>query len=504
MLKVDRYELIRREHIVKRKSINSLAREYHHSKRTIRKVLDNIVPPGYRRKKAINSPVLGPMKEWIENILEKDKEAPKKQRHTAHRIYKRLVSEKGYRGCESGIRQYVRRWKQSHTETESFVRLSYEPGMDAQADYGEAQVFMNGKAETVHVLSLRMCYSTKSMQVCLPGETQECLFEGLRGIFEEIGGVPANIWFDNFPAAVSKILKGSNRIETENFIGFRSHYLFNAVFCAPGKGNQKGHVESLVGYGRRNFMVPVPEVGSFEELNEKLIRECREDEDREIREKRVGELFEEEKSKLIKLPSRRHSCRVVHRAKVNKFQEVEYGKKLYSVPINYVGKEVWVHAGAFEIEIEYEHRIISRKKRVYQANESGIDPMDYLDILERKSRAVGHAKVLKDWKLPEIFPRIHQAIKNKYPGSEGDREYIRLLKLLRDFEMDILEVAAGLALEYRSVGSDAVRSLCYQLTSSNGNPVRIDLSKSIKAVQKPHSWSPDLTVYDRLLERTSS
>lgn len=499
MLKVDRYELIRREHIVKRKSINELAREYHHSKRTIRKILDYITPPGYRRKKAVSMPIIGPVKEWIENILEKDKEAPKKQRHTAHRIYRRLVEEKGYSGCESGIRQYVGKWKKSQIGKESFVRLSYTPGVDAHADFGDAVAVINGQKRTVQVMSLRMCYSTKSVQQSLPGETQECVFEGLRRIFEEMGGIPENIWFDNFPAAVIKILKGSNRVETENFIGFRSHYLFNAVFCAPGKGNEKGHAETLVGYGRRNFMVPVPEASSFEELNQKLILECRADEDRQKGDRRVGDLFEEERDQLIKLPAQPHPCRVLHKAKVNKFQEVKYAKKLYSVPMKYVDQEVWLHVGAFEIEIEFEDRSIVKKRRVYQADESGIDPMDYLDILERKSRAVGHAKVLKDWKLPEVFSRIHQTIKKKHPGSEGDREFIRVLKLLRDFEMDVLEVAIGLALEYQSVGSDAVRSLCHQLTSSNENRIQIDLSDCAEAIQKVHSWIPNLKAYDRLL-----
>ena len=499
MLKVDRYELIRREHIVKRKSINQLAREYHHSKRTIKKILNHITPPGYRRKKPIPMPVLGPFKDWIDNILESDRKLPKKQRHTAHRIYTRLVSEKDFQGCESGVRQYVRKRKQAHTETESFLRLSYEPGIDAQVDFGEAQVVMNGVQEKVHVLSMRLCYSSKSIQQCFPRETQECVFEGLRRIFEEINGVPENIWFHNFPAVVTTVLQGRDRIETQNFIGFRSHYLFNAIFCAPGKGNEKGHVETLVGYGRRNFMVPIPEVASFEELNENLLRDCRRDESREIKGKSVGKLFEEEVDRLLKLPTHPHPCRVKHKGKVNKFQEVTYDKKIYSVPLKYTGQKVLIHVGAFDIEIEHNHQIISRKKRVYRNTESGIDPMDYLDILERKARAVSHAKVLKDWKLPVVFGQIQAAIKKRYPEPEGDREYIRVLKLLKEFDLEIVEVAAGLALEYRSVGSDAVRSLCHQLESSLEKPIRIDLSDHSEAVQTLRSWSPDLTVYDRLL-----
>jgi hypothetical protein len=276
------------------------------------------------------------------------------------------------------------------------------------------------------------------------------------------------------------------------------------VFCAPGKGNEKSHAETLVGFGRRNFMVPVPDVSSYEELNQKLIQECRADEERKKGDRRVGDLFEEERDRLLKLPARPHPCRVIHKATVNKFQEVEYAKKIYSVPMKYIQQEAWLHVGAFKIEIEFKDRVIVSKRRVYQAEETGIDPMHYLDILERKARAVGHAKVLKDWKLPEVFSRIHQAIKKKHPGTEGDREYIRVLKLLKDFEIDILEVAAGLALEYHSVGSDAVRSLCYQLKSSNGKPCQIDLSDRSACIQKIHSWIPNLKQYDQLLGSVQS
>ncbi len=499
MLKVDRYEHIRREHIVNRKSINKLAKEYHHSKRTIRKILDNITPPGYRRMKPIPMPVLGPVKDWIEDILETDRTKPKKQRHTARRIYNRLVKEKKYSGCESNVRKFVREWKRNHKEVEGYIRLSYEPGIDAQVDFGEALAIISGREETVHILSLRQCYSSKSVQVGLPGETQECLFEGLRRIFEEMGGVPRTIWFDNLPAAVSKVLRGRNRTETDNFIGFRSHYLFEVEFCGPGKGNEKGHAENLVGYGRRNFMVPIPEVADYDELNKHLLISGREDEDRNVHGHTVGFLFEQERAKLLPLPSRPHNCRVHRKVRVNKFQEVEHSGKRYSVPLKYIGRDVWLHVGAFDIEIEYDHKIIAKKQRCYGIDESGIDPFDYLDTLERKTRAVGHAKVLKDWNLPVEFQEIHQSLKRRYPGVEGDREYVKILKLFKEFDSEIVEVAVSLAVDYQSIQAESVKSLCYQLISRNTEPPVIDVGDRNDSIRGVHSWRPDLSVYNRFL-----
>jgi len=503
MLKVAQYEHIRREHIVNRKSINELSRTYHHSKRTIRKILDHITPPGYRRVKAPVRPTMGPYTEWIDQILESDRSAPKKQRHTAHRIFVRLVEEKGYTGCESGIRQYVRRWKQAHHQGEGFVRLSYEPGIDAQADYGEGWVIWNGVQEKVKVLSIRLCYSTRSFQVALPSETKESVFEGLRLGFEELGGVPHRVAFDNFPAAVSRILTSRDRKETDDFIGFRSYYLFDAEFCAPGKGNEKGHVETLVGYGRRNFMVPIPVITGYDDLNDHLRSACRADENRILHGRRVGDLFEEEKRQFRPLPQRPHPCRTIIRSRVNKFQEVHFDKHRYSVPLAYVGREILIHAGAFDLEIECDHQIVSHKRRVYRPGDSGIDPMDYLDILERKARAVDHAQVLKSWSLPEVFSRLRAALMHRYPGAPGDREYVRVLKLIRDFEMEVVEVAVGLALEYRSCSADAVKSICYQLVSSTASKGRVDLAHRADGIQDLRSWTPDLNQYDRLLKEAS-
>jgi len=499
MLGVDQYENIRRAHIVERKSIRQIAKESHHSRRTVRKVLDHIVPPGYQRKKAHPSPVMGPVAEWVTQILESDQKVPKKQRHTAHRIYVRLFEEKGFQGCESNVRRYVRFWKRQNKEVEGYLRLDYVPGEDAQADFGEALAVIDGRQETIHFLVLRLCYSLKSYVVAFPGETKECLLEGLRRIFERLGGVPRHLWFDNLSAAVKEVLKANRRIETEDFLGFRSYYLFEPVFCQPAKGNEKGHAENLVGFSRRNFMVPIPEAKTYDELNELLMDRCLKDGKREVDGKSIDQWFEDERPNLLPLPHRRHPCRVYEHTSVNKFQEVHHKKFVYSVPVKYIYHDVRLHIGAFSIEIECENKIIARHKRCYRESDSGIDPLHYLDTLEYKPRAIGHCRVLKEWKLAKIFERLHEALKRRYIGVEGDREYIRVLKLHRDFDADTVEIAAGLAIEYGAVSSDGVRSLCRQLTISTPIANELNLADCSPVVQKTRSWKPELSCYDLLL-----
>jgi transposase len=443
---------------------------------------------------------MDPFKEWINWILEGDQKVPKKQRHTAHRIFMRLVEEKGFKGSEVTVRKYVRLWKQAHTKKEGFLRLSYEPGEDAQADFGQAQVIIANRQETVHYLVCRLCYSRKSYVVAFPRETRECLFEGLRRIFEALGGVPRRIWFDNLSAAVKKILKGHRREETEDFIGFRSHYLFEPVFCRPRKGNEKGHAENLVGFSRRNFMVPLPEVENFKELNNLLMERCQKDGQRKVNGESIEKRFEVERPKLLPLPHRRHPCRVYHYTRVNKFQELYYNTFVYSVPVEYVHRKVRMHIGAFSVEIACENKVIACHRRCYRPEDSGINPLHYLDTLEYKARAVEYASVLKQWNLPKVFRHLREELKRRYVGVEGDREYVRVLKLHREFDVDTVEIAVGLALEYGAVSSDGVKSLCHQLTTSTlmNNP--INLTNRSRKVQKTRSWTPNLSNYNLLMK----
>ncbi len=275
MIQVEEKENIRRLYFIKRKSIRQIAEANHYSRKTVRKAIADAEVPEYRLNVPRPCPVMGPYLPVIENWLKEDKGRPEKQRHTAHRIYDRLVSEKDFTGSERAVRDHVSKLKQDFREMA--IPLEFDPGADAQCDWGEAQVIMKGKPVMVQVFCMKLSYSVKPFVMAFPTQRQEVFFEGHRQSFDWYQGVPARISYDNLTVAVRKVLKGRNRIEQEAFIAFRSHYLFESHFSTPATPREQGRVENLVGYMRRNYFVPLPEVSSFEDLNKMLLERLCED-----------------------------------------------------------------------------------------------------------------------------------------------------------------------------------------------------------------------------------
>lgn len=286
MLRVEEIEQIRQAYYREGKSIRSFHRrtkELHHSRRAIREALQDAGPREYRQLEPRPSPVLGPFVPLIEQWLREDQQRPKKQRHTAHRIWKRLHDEHEFIGAESTVRRYVREnrpFSSGARAQAAMIPLAYRPGEDAQADFGEAQVIMMGKLITAHFCAVRLCYSKLPFLIAFPHERQEAFLEGLTQSFEFYEGVPARVSVDNATTLVRRILEGHNRQEQEAFVAFRSHYVFASHFCTPGEGHEKGEVENLVGTSRRACFVPIPEVASFAELNARLRIYCEKEKER--------------------------------------------------------------------------------------------------------------------------------------------------------------------------------------------------------------------------------
>jgi len=272
VLKVDQKEQIRRAFFIEGKSIRQIAREGHHDRRTVRAAIRDASPPRYTLSKSRVRPVLGRFVAIIDKWLADDELQPIKQRHTSRRIYHRLTEEHGYTGGESTVREYVH--KHRARQRPVFIPLTYEPGVDAQVDFGEARVIRKGRPLNVQLFVGRLCFSKIPFLAASPNQQQEALFEGHEKAFDFFGGVPRAIWYDRLSQAVRKALPGHKPQEQEAFIAFRSHYLFESRFCNPREAHEKGLVENLVGYARRNFLVPVPEVDSFPELNDLLRRRC--------------------------------------------------------------------------------------------------------------------------------------------------------------------------------------------------------------------------------------
>ena len=280
MYRVDGYLRVRRAVMVDGMSLREAARVFGLHRDTVRKMLAYSVPPGYRRQNPPKRPKLEPFTGVIDRILEDDLRRPRKQRHTAKRIFERLWDEYGYDGGYTTVKDYVR--ENRRQTREMFVPLSHAPG-HAQCDFGEALVVIGGVEQKAHCFVLDLPHSDGCFVKAYPAETTEAFLDGHVSGFAFLGGVPQSILYDNTKLAVAKILGDGRRKRTRAFTELQSHYLFEDRFGHPGKGNDKGKVEGLVGYVRRNFLVPVPSFESFAALNAYLERRCLERMDARLR-----------------------------------------------------------------------------------------------------------------------------------------------------------------------------------------------------------------------------
>ena len=271
MYRVDVYLRVRRAVMVEGVSIREAARVFGLHRDTVRKMLAYSMPPGYRRQSPPRKPKLEPFTGVIGRILEEDLRVPKKQRHTAKRILERLRDEHGFEGQYTIVKDYVR--ERRRRTKEMFVPLSHAPG-HAQCDFGEARVIIGGVEQKAHYFVLDLPHSDGCFMKAYPAETTEAFLDGHVSALSFLGGVPQSILYDNTRLAVARILGDGRRKRTRAFTELQSHYLFEDRFGRPGKGNDKGKVEGMVGYVRRNFLVPIPSFESFEALNAHLERRC--------------------------------------------------------------------------------------------------------------------------------------------------------------------------------------------------------------------------------------
>jgi transposase len=278
-----------------------------------------------------------------------------------------VAGNKGYTGSESGVRRYIGQRRRERKKRQVYLPLEYDPGMDAQADWAEAQAIIAGEQVTVHLFLMRLCYSRKLFVRAFPAEKQEAFFEGHVLAFHHFGGVPHRIIYDNLKAAVLRILKGHTRQEQQSFIAFRSHFLFESRFCTPGQGHEKGGVEEGVGFSRRNFMVPLPKVASFEELNDHLVAACLADDRRRVDRQTVtiGEAWAREKPDLLPLPEGRFECCVTKSVVLNPYSQVEFESNRYSVPSENAYRNLVLKAYPFRVDIQYLNEVIASHPRCY-------------------------------------------------------------------------------------------------------------------------------------------
>src|ERR671932_665667 len=302
MKQVELYARVRRAVQVEGMSRREAARRFGIDPKTVAKMLRFSVPPGYRRSKPPARPKLDPFVAIIDRILEADRAAPAKQRHTAKRIYERLRDEHGYAGGYTIVKDYVREQRQRRREV--FVPLHHPPG-HAQVDFGEAIAIIGGVEQTIHVFAMDLPHSDAGFVKAYPAETTEAFLDGHVCAFAFFEGVPRSILYDNTKLAVARILGDGRRQRKRAFSELQSHYLFADRFGRPGKGNDKGKVEGLVGFARRNYLVPIPRVESLAALNTQLEACCRERQEARLRgqTETIGERLARGRAALLPLPA---------------------------------------------------------------------------------------------------------------------------------------------------------------------------------------------------------
>ena len=473
MYKVERYVRVRRACMVEGMSTREAARVFGLHRDTVRKMLEYSVPPGYRRHLQPRRPKLDPYRGVIDRILEDDRSLPKKQRHTAKRIYERLRAEHGFTGKYTIVKDYVR--ERRLRTREMYVPLSHPAG-DAQCDFGQAKAVIGGVEQTIHYFVLDLPQSDACFVKAYPAETTEAFCDGHVSAFSFLGGVPRSILYDNTRLAVARILGDGRRQRTRVFSELVSHYLFEDRFGRPGKGNDKGKVEGLVGYARRNFLVPVPSFPSFDALNAYLEERCLERLGRQLRghKETIGQRMERcrDLEALLPLPATPYDASDRHVSRVSSLSLVRYRTNDYSVPVAYGHREVVVRGYVGEVVISCGAEVIARHPRSYERDDFVFDPVHYLPLLERKTGALDQAASLAGWELPEEFGMLRRLLESRM-GRRGKREFVQVLRLVENFRKEEVYEAVRDALRLGAISFDAVKHLV--LCWIEGRPQRLDL-----------------------------
>jgi len=508
MSRVKLFETIRREHR-DGASIRGLADDHRVHRRTVRQAIDDAVPPA-RKTPERDAPVLGPWKDIIVGWLTDDLEVPRKQRHTAHRVWERLVSEHGAQVGESTVRRYVAGVKTDLVGTPQVaVPQTHNLGEEAEVDFGEFYAWLDGVWTRLWLFVMRLSASGKAFHHVFGNQCGESFYEGHNLAFTYFGGVPDTIRYDNLKPAVVKVLLGRERWENPKFITLRSHYGFDSFFCIPGVegAHEKGGVEGEIGRFRRRHLVPVPKVVSLDELNARIAQADIFDDDRVISGRppvdgyrvSVGEHFALEQPLLQTLNREPFDvaveleCRVDHKARICVRQA------FYSVPVHLAGKRIRVRLGASHLEILEGTRIVARHIRSLHKGVETLTLDHYLEILTRKPGALPGATALVQAKQAGMFTQAHQRFwdtARRHRGDQaGTRALIEVLLAHRRLPTDAI-IAALEAANRTGITDPAV--IIVEARRHNDHRTRSDVIP-IGALARYDRPAPTLEAYDELL-----
>lgn len=449
-----------------------------------------------------DKPVNGEFVERMELMIKENNAKRNKERLTKTRMYQ-LLQEEGYKGSYSAFTYQTRiiEEKLGINSKEAYLKLDYGEGV-LQVDFGEMTVMDGGYPRKIMAFCAKLSCEKAELVQAYPRQSTEFFFDGLIKSFNFFGGIPRKIIFDNLKPAVKEILDGDERILQDEFLRFKSFYCFEAEFCGPGKGNEKGLVENLVKYVRNNYFLPYINFEGFDKLNEKLYAECW----NKMQTKKINgitwyqALKESRKDKFLPFKGHYDHARLTT-AKVDTYQLVHIDRNRYSVPTKYVGEKVDVKIYPFEIKIIYQGEIIAEHDRLFSKNNDSLNPYHFLDLLIKKARAFDDALVIKQWKLPKVFDNYHRMLQSTIKSkSKGTREFINILKLTKTHGV---EKIGSILKELDKVNRYSYEEVLSVLRYKEDEIVKRTISKDIlesMGISNIQSSTPDISQYNILLE----
>jgi transposase len=463
---VELFETIRREYEFGVGTIAGVARKLGVHRRMVREAIGSALPKPRKKTKRPHWKLKAAV-EFIDTILEEDRKAPRKQRHTAHRIWQRMEVE--LPDCqirERTVRQYVQNRKIAlgFVERETCVPQSYTWGSEAQIDWYEAYADLSGERVKLQVFAMRSMASGAAFHCAYLHATQQAFLEAHELAFAYFGGVFRTLRYDNLTSAVKKVLRGSRREETTRFVAFRSHWRFAAEFCTPAEPHEKGGIEGEAGYFRRNHWVPVPEALDIKALNQQILKACQQDEHRLIagHEQTVGAALLVERDSLLPVAEEGMDLARTSFPTTNGLGCVKVLTNAYSVPVP-AGTQVQAKTYASTVELWREGRCIASHERCYRRQQQILDLEHYLDVLFRKPGALAGSKPLEQKRQaglwPASFDQIWQGLMERHGKQSGTKQMIDLLKLSPKYGHQKLRDAIESAMATGCYDAAAVRHL---------------------------------------------
>jgi len=495
MLIVETIGRIRREHLVKGKSIKEIARDLKISRNTVRRILRSGETSFSYEREVQPRPRLGRWKADLDRMLTTNAGNAARERLTLIRLFEELRAL-GYEGGYDAVRRYARTWSREHASqtTAAFVPLSFAPGEAYQFDWSHEIVVMSGVTVTVKVAHMRLCHSRMMFFRAYPRETQEMVFDAHERAFAFFKGACTRGIYDNMKTAVDTIFVGKDRQYNRRFLQMCSHHLVDPVACTPASGWEKGQVENQVGLVRERFFTPRLRVKTYDEMNawllDKSIAYAKAHPHPERSDQTVWEVFEEERPNLVPYRGRFDGFHALP-ASVSKTSLVRFDNNKYSVNASAVGRPVEIHAYADRIVVRQDGRVVAEHVRHHGRGETIYDAWHYVPVLARKPGALRNGAPFKDWVLPAALERVRR----KLAGSDdGDRQMVAILATVLTDGLPAVEAACAQAMSEGVHSSDVIINILAR--QRDPGPAATILTPA--ALMLTHAPVADCARYDQL------